>query len=197
MPASEPLERSVPVAAILLAAAAFAGIGCSAVNPSLTSEPRLAVEGLTLRSIGPDAAEGDVHVRLWVDRGEPIQLDDYQYVFRVDGRTVFSGRWAALAAAPPEDPIVRSLPVVIPLGLLPEEARVAASATTPADRAGPEAPSTSAGALPFNWSVSGTVGWADAARLSRILLDLGFANPRTNFSGRGEQMRLPAASTSR
>ncbi|MGA1393102.1 MAG: hypothetical protein ACO38W_08095 [Phycisphaerales bacterium] len=64
MPASEPLERSVPVAAILLAAAAFAGIGCSAVNPSLTSEPRLAVEGLSLRSIGPDAAEGDVHVRL-------------------------------------------------------------------------------------------------------------------------------------
>ena len=101
--------------AILLAAAALAGGGCTAVNPSFTADPRIAVEGLRLRSIGPDAAEGDVLVRLWVDRGEPIVLDDYQYVFRVDGRTVFSGHWAALAAAPPEDPIVRALPVVIPL----------------------------------------------------------------------------------
>lgn len=199
MPRPEPLDRSAPAAAILLAAAALAGGGCSAVNPSLSSEPRLAVEGLTLRSIGPDAAEGDVHVRLWVDRGEPIQLDDYQYAFRVDGRTIFSGRWAALAAAPPDGPIVRSLPVVIPLGLLPEEVR-RLGAAEPAEPPAAEAsavgaaqpPDASAREIPFNWSVSGSVGWADAARLSKILLDLGFANPRTDFSGRGGQMRLPA-----
>jgi hypothetical protein len=186
-------------AAILLACAAVAVGGCSAVNPSLNPGPRIAVEGLSLRSIGPDAAEGDVHVRLWVDRGEPIQLDDYQYVFRVDGRTVFSGRWAALAAAPPDDPIVRSLPVVIPLSLVPEQARQAAASEaepqavpSPAGESAPTSPRT----VPLNWSVSGTLGWADPARLSKILLDLGFANPRTEFSGRGEQMRLPAAPSS-
>lgn len=170
--------------AILLAAAVLAGGGCSAVNPSFTSDPRIAVEGLSLRSIGPDAAEGDVLVRLWVDRGEPIALDDYQYAFRIGGRTVFTGRWAALAAAPPEDPIVRSLPVVIPLSLLPESARSAGVATSSGD--------PPPRGVPLEWSVSGTLGWADAARLSKILLDLGFANPRTNFSGRGEEMRLPA-----
>ena len=191
----EPSDRPAPFAAILLGSA-LAASGCSALNPSLTSEPRIAVEGLTLRSIGPDAAEGDVHVRLWVDRGDPIQLDDYQYVFLIEGRTVFSGRWAALAAAPPDDPIVRSLPVVIPLALVPEQARpVAATEAEPPSEAasvgesGPTPPRT----VPLNWSVSGTLGWADSARLSKILLDLGFANPRTNFSGRGEQMRLPAA----
>jgi hypothetical protein len=201
---SDPWQRSMQTAAMLLGLVALAGVGCSAVNPSLTSEPRVAVEGLTLRSIGPDAAEGDVMVRLWVDRGEPIQLDDYQYVFRVDGRTVFSGRWAALAAAPPEDPIVRSLPVVIPLGLLSEETRLAVAAP-PTEPAADDRPSiggtgtagTSTRAVPFNWSVSGSVGWADAARLSKILLDLGFANPRTDFSGRGDQMRLPVVESPR
>jgi hypothetical protein len=181
--------------AILLAAAALAGGGCTAVNPSFTADPRIAVEGLRLRSIGPDAAEGDVLVRLWVDRGEPIVLDDYQYVFRVDGRTVFSGHWAALAAAPPEDPIVRALPVVIPLSLLPEAARSAATlgaAATPSAAATEPAGDPPPREVPFNWSVSGSLGWADPARLSKILFDLGFANPRTDFSGRGEQMRLPA-----
>ncbi|MGA1045744.1 MAG: hypothetical protein ACO3ZY_11155, partial [Phycisphaerales bacterium] len=62
------------------------------------------------------------------------------------------------------------------------------SEAAPGGEAGPP-PRT----VPLNWSVSGTLGWADSARLSKILLDLGFANPRTNFSGRGEQMRLPAA----
>ena len=188
-------RRTLLHRAILLAFVALAGGGCTAVNPSFTADPRIAVEGLRLRSIGPDAAEGDVLVRLWVDRGEPIALDDYQYVFRVDGRTVFTGHWAALAAAPPEDPIVRSLPVVIPLSLLPEAAR---TAPLPAAKATGVAPvATPSGdppprEVPFNWSVSGTLGWADPARLSKILFDLGFANPRTDFSGRGEQMRLPA-----
>ncbi len=185
--------------ALLLAGAVLAGGGCTAVNPSFTADPRIAVEGLRLRSVGPDAAEGDVLVRLWVDRGEPIALDDYQYDFRIGGRTVFSGRWAALAAAPPEDPIVRSLPVVIPLSLLPEAARTAsipAPANTPTAGTTEIAGDPPPREVPIDWSVSGTLGWADPARLSKILFDLGFANPRTNFSGRGEAIRLPAPEVS-
>lgn len=191
--------RPVRCAAPFTAAALACG-GCSTLNPSLNPGPQIAIEGLSLRAIGPDAAEADVEVRLWVDRGDPIVLDDYQYTFRIDGRTVFTGRWAALAAAPPEDPIVRRIPVVIPLPLLPEAVRQAGAA--PPAASGPsaagagEAPS-SPREVPLRWSVNGSVGWNDPERLARILFDLGFANPRTDFAGRGEQIRMPAPDAAR
>ncbi|MBM4105015.1 MAG: hypothetical protein FJ257_01720 [Phycisphaerae bacterium] len=159
--------RTVP-RSIAIALAAVLPAACD----SLTPAPFVAVEDLTLRRVGPDAAEAEVRVRITDRTGATVVLDDFRYSLLVDGRTVFTGRWAALAAVPPEEPMVRTLPVVIPLSLLP--------ATT-------EPPAAGSG-RPFAWSITGSLGWEDPNRLAKILLDLGFPNPRTNFAGRGEQL---------
>lgn len=158
-----------------------AGTGCVSIKPG----PVVRVEGLRLRAIGPDAAEGDLSVRIWTDRPEPVSLTDFQYSLFIAGSSAFSGRWAALAAAP-DEAIIRVLPVVIPLSMLPPGATPLPEASTA------EQPEPAATSVPLNWSVSGTVGWEDPERLARILFDLGFANPRTDFSGRGSRLDLAA-----
>lgn len=149
------------VRGLALAAAAIAG-GCGVLSRS----PRIDVEYLSLSSVGEQGMEADLVVRISGGGPQATILTDFEYSVFIDGRRAYRGRWAALAAAPPEESILRSLPVVIPEPMLPD----AATAGDPLD-------------LP--WSVSGTVGWEDPDRLARILLDLGFATPRANFSGRG------------
>lgn len=170
--------RTVP-RSIAIALAAVLPAACDSITPA----PFIEVEDLTLRRVGPDAAEAEVRVRITDRSGATVVLDDFRYSFLVGGRTVFTGRWAALAAVPPEEPMVRSLPVVIPLALLPAEH---------------EAPAPGSGRT-LAWSITGSLGWEDPNRLAKILLDLGFPNPRTGFAGRGEQMidaTVPAPATS-
>lgn len=162
--------RSRGLAAATLACAAAALPGCIDLRPG----PIVSVEGVRLARVGPDAAEVDLLVLVRGRSPETVPLDDFRYSLAIDGRTVFRGRWAALAAVPPGEPMRRTLPAVIPTGLLP-----AAEAGEP---------------LPLRWTVSGSVGWEDPRRLSRILLDLGLPNPRSDFTSRGEQIAKPSGS---
>jgi hypothetical protein len=157
-------------AAAAIAFAAIALPGCIDLRPG----PLVSVEGVRLARIGPDAAEVDLLVLVRSRSPETVPLDDFRYSLVVDGRTVFRGRWAALAAVPPGEPMRRTLPAVIPTELLP-----AAAAGEP---------------LPLRWTVSGSVGWEDPRRLSRILLDLGLPNPRSDFTSRGEEISAAAGS---
>lgn len=168
LPARVPARRSPGTRlAALLAAAAAALAGCIDLRPG----PLVSVEGLRISKVGPDATEADLLVSVQSRIAETAPLDDFRYSFAIEGRTVFRGRWSALSAVPPDESISRTLPVVIPTDLLP-----------PADPQRPDAE------RPLRWSVSGSLGWEDPQRLSRILLDLGLPNPRSDFSGRGENI---------
>lgn len=158
------------LAAAALAFAAAIPPGCIDLRPG----PLVSVEGVRLARIGPDATEVDLLVLVRSRSPETVPLDDFRYSLAIDGRTVFRGRWAALAAVPPGEPTRRTLPAVIPSELLPS--------------AGSGEP------LPLRWTVSGSVGWEDPQRLSRILLDLGLPNPRSDFTSRGEEISTPAGS---
>jgi hypothetical protein len=163
MPFDPPVRAPLRLAAPLAGAALLLGAsGCEIFREG----PRIEVDGLQVLRRGPDAAEGDLLISIRTPAGRTIPLDDFRYSLIVDGRTVFRGRWAALAAVPPGETIRRTLPVTIPLEALPE--RVASDE------------------VPLRWAASGSVGWEDPQRLARILFDLGLPNPRSDFSGRGE-----------
>ncbi len=154
------------LAPLLLVAAG----GCGAFSQA----PRIEVESLSLVKVGETDAEADLVVRISGGGPQATILTDFRYSVFLEGRRAFDGRWAALAAAPPEESIVRTLPVVIPGSMLPEGTRPDQGVAIP-------------------WSISGSVGWEDPDRLARILLDLGFATPRSGFSGRGDAMSAPPA----
>lgn len=162
MPSDRSAAARLRLVPLLAAALALVASGCGIFREG----PRVEVEGLQVLRRGPDAAEGDLLISIRTPAGRTIPLDDFRYSLLVDGRTVFRGRWAALAAVPPGETIRRTLPVTIPLELLPEIGGGEAAA--------------------LRWSASGSVGWEDPQRLARILFDLGLPNPRSDFSGRGE-----------
>lgn len=139
--------------------------------------PKIEVESLSLVRLGESDAEADLVVRISGGGPQATILTDFRYSVFVEGRRAYSGRWAALAAAPPEESIVRRLPVVVPNSMLPPSAS-------------PDAP------VDVAWSASGSVGWEDPNRIARILLDLGFATPRSDFSGRGTSMPPSRAAAS-
>lgn len=158
---SRPLVRGLASPAILAGLACLAALaGCGAFSEA----PRVEVDSLSIVRVDDDAVEADLTVRIRGAGADAIVLTDFRYGVFLEGRRAYAGRWAALAAAPPEEAIVRILPVVVPRDRLPEE--IAAGADVA-------------------WSVAGSVGWRDPDRFARILLDLGFATPRADFSGRG------------
>lgn len=136
--------------------------------------PRIEVESLSLVRSGESRSEADLVVRISGGGPQATILTDFRYSVFISGRRAYTGRWAALAAAPPEESIRRSLPVVIPGSML-------------------ETAAGDGGAIEVPWSVSGSVGWEDPDRFARILLDLGFATPRAELSGRGGTITAPAA----
>lgn len=156
------LARSIHIRG--LAAAAVVGLagGCSIFSQA----PRIEIESLALVGVDDAGSEADLLVRISGGGPQATILTDFRYSVFISGRRAYSGRWAALAAAPAEESILRTLPVVIPDAML-------AAFDDRTD--GIEVP----------WSVSGSVGWEDPNRFARILLDLGFATPRAEFSGRG------------
>lgn len=154
--AKSPFVRGLALAVSVL------GGGCGV----LSKAPRIEIESLSLVRSGTGASEADLVVRISGGGPQATILTDFRYTVFVAGRRAYTGRWAALAAAPPEESLTRSLPVVIPDSMLGGAS----------DEVGP---------VEIPWSVSGSVGWEDPDRFARILLDLGFATARAEFSGRG------------
>jgi hypothetical protein len=146
------VRRRLLLALLVLAA------GCKA-SPKIEIDP----EGI-LTERTDEAIRFDIGLNLANPNDEPLQLIEFVYTVKVDGREVYRGRrdaGATLAAFASKQLV---LPAIVPF-----------------ERAGWAAVPPAA-----DWSIGGDLVYLEPERLSEILLDTGFWEPRAGFNGSGK-----------
>lgn len=135
--------------------------------------PNVAVESVHCVAVGqssPTYVELGVDLLLENPTDNPIQLETFEYSLSVGSSGRWSGSWSALRTLPARKTVRMQLPAVV------------------------EDPFT-VDAENTSWQISGSISYKAPGRLAQILFDTGFRRPSHDFSGRGEAIPAPGAST--
>lgn len=146
----------IPAALLLLG-------GCAFDTP-----PEVLVRGATITEVGetqPPHLQLAVRLDLENPTEDPIQLETFEYTFRMEEGPAWSGSWSALRTLPPGETVPMEIPAVIPAG---------------SDESTKQGP----------WRIEGTISYKAPGRWAQILFDTGFRRPTQSFRGRGEDLAV-------
>lgn len=182
-PTSRPaagLRATGTAGALAIAAlAALLGMGgCSVTRPEARAIDARIVEssGVQAADITKGVTKLEIALELRNTGKDEVELVDYDYVVTLPDGASYGGKWAALRALPPGQPIEATIPAILP------------TASVAAARSSPSA-----------WRVSGTIRYRDPQSIARILYESGILKTEVSFSGSGSMIRTglpaPAAAT--
>jgi hypothetical protein len=139
----------------VLAASAATLAGCALNRPEARATAASVVE-----SKG-DVARLSIELELSNTGKDEVELVEYDYTVTLADGARYGGKWAALRALPPGEPVRATIPAVVP------------------------AASAQAGG---KWSVSGSLRYRDPRSVARILYEAGILKPEVSFSGSGASL---------
>ena len=134
----------------------------------MVREPIVAVDSVSVVESTEEAMKLLFQLTLTNPGDEPLELNEFRYTLRAEGREVYEGRRSAETTLAARAEKTIDLPAIVPLSV--------AAAT---------------GALPgeFRVELVGTLHFLPPDRFSETLRDIGLYNPDTSFARRGTVTR--------
>ena len=138
-----------------LAASTLVLTGCAINRPEARATAASIVESRN------DVTRLAIDLELTNTGKDEIELVEYDYTVTLADGARYGGKWAALRALPPGEPVRATIPAVVP------------AASAQAAR---------------GWSVNGSLRYRDPRSVARILYEAGILKPEVSFSGSGSTL---------
>jgi hypothetical protein len=138
---------------------------CAALSGCAINRPAARATAASVVESKGDVARLSIELELTNTGSDEVELVEYDYTVTLADGARYGGKWAALRALPPGEPVRATIPAVVPAS----SAQVSGA-----------------------WSVSGSLRYRDPRSVVRILYEAGILKPEVSFSGSGATLSAAA-----